>query len=321
MTKRVLVFGGTGFIGSKVCAHLANTGWAEPVAVSRNSNRGFEGEYTHLTCNLSDEKSVMSVLKDADAIVNCTTGNASSIIANSKVLAACLVNSNKQLIHLSSQAVYGSAQGTVTEDDSLLGDLDPYSHAKAHAEEILSTNSNTIFLRPGIVYGPGGNQWTTAIGHLLKAKRLGDLGSHGDGVCNLVYVDDVAEAVTSALKLDVNNPCAFNLSNVESFTWNDYLCEYALALNAVPIKRVGDLRLKLESKVFSFTLKAVEKIIGTYNFQRLSLPYAIRPSFISLCQQNLALDSSRATKDLNINWTENKIGIKKSADWFNQLFK
>ena len=35
MKGRVIVFGGSGFIGTAVCAHLANVGF-EPLIVSRN---------------------------------------------------------------------------------------------------------------------------------------------------------------------------------------------------------------------------------------------------------------------------------------------
>ena len=58
---------------------------------------------------------------------------------------------------------------------------------------------DAVILRPTCVFGPGSTQWTTRIARLLKARRIGDLGSAGDGGCNLAFIDDVVAAVLAAL--------------------------------------------------------------------------------------------------------------------------
>src|SRR5207244_6938307 len=133
-------------------------------------------------------------------------------------------------VHLSTMAVYGSGPGNVTETSPFSDDLGPYAQAKIAVEMLAQQYANVICLRPGIVYGPGSSWWSDRIARLLMAKRLGNLGADGDGICNLIYVDDVAQAVLAALQSKNVEDRIFNLANSVPITWNDYFKAYANAL-------------------------------------------------------------------------------------------
>jgi uncharacterized protein YbjT (DUF2867 family) len=72
---RVLGLGGTGFIGSRLCALLQGSGWATPVSASaRRLATGVESVRVD-TC---DRAALRSALRGVDAVVNCVAGGADS---------------------------------------------------------------------------------------------------------------------------------------------------------------------------------------------------------------------------------------------------
>jgi nucleoside-diphosphate-sugar epimerase len=158
-----------------------------------------------------------------------------------------------------------------------------------------------VVLRLGVEYGVDSPHWSQRIARLLRQRRIGDLGAAGDGYCNLVHVEDVALAVERALSVpDAHG--AFNLAMPEPPTWNEYLLRFALALRAVPLRRIGRRRLSLESKVLAPPLKVIEILA-----QRLRVParFAVPPISGSLAQvfgHEIRLDSHRATQVLGMTW-------------------
>ncbi len=319
MTLRVLVLGGTGFIGRKVCTALMATDWATPIAASRHA-ANTTLPYAHVVCDATDAESVRRATGYADAIVDCMIGDADAMIANAKVTVEAAKERNLRVVYLSSMAAYGSATGLIDESAPLLGDLDDYARAKASAEQILASHANRVVLRPGIVYGPGSARWSVMIGNLLRMHRLGDLGANGDGICNLVHVDDVVAAIVASLDPHLATPQAFNLGGHQPITWNDFFIRYGMALGATPVPRIGNRRLKLETKLAAIPLKVLEKALGNTRARALGIPDAIPPSFMRLCRQELTLDTRKASNELGIAWTELNAGLDQTAAWFIRTF-
>jgi nucleoside-diphosphate-sugar epimerase len=213
-------------------------------------------------------------------------------------------------------AVYGSATGTVTESSPFSDDLGPYAEAKIAAELFAKQHPNVICLRPGIVYGPGSNWWSDRIARLLVAGRLGNLGAHGAGTCNLVYVDDVAKAALSALQLQDGNDRAFNLANREAISWNNYFAAYANALSLKQVASISSSRLWAELNVLAVPYKLAELVENKHVIKSWHPAPAIRPWLIKLCGHHIVLDSSRATQVLALQWTPLESGLATSAHWF-----
>jgi nucleoside-diphosphate-sugar epimerase len=198
----------------------------------------------------------------------------------------------------------------------LRGDLDPYSRSKADAEQILGVYPNRVVLRPGIVYGPGSAWWSDRIARLLVAKRLGDLGRNGDGICNLVFVDDVAQAVVRALEVREIAGEAFNLSLPDAPTWNGYFTAYARSLGATPIKRISPQRLAVELKVLAPLLKLGEMAGRIGPLRKWQPAPAIRPWLTTLCRHEIRMSVERADSRLGMRWTPLEQGLETTARWF-----
>lgn len=316
MKQRILVLGAGGFIGSRVLHALTQSSWAEPIAGRRSGTS--IGNAESLRVDACNATSLATALSQCDAVVNCVAGSAESIIANAKALKDSLGADARspRLVHLSSLAAYGSARGDVDEDAPLLGDLDSYSHAKAEAERILGAYPNRVILRPGIVYGPKSIWWSDRIARLLMARRLGNLGSNGNGICNLVYVDDVATAVVNALQSSSSSGKAFNLSLPDSPTWNGYFTAYATALNALPVRRISPSRLTVELKIKAPVLKVAEIASRAGPFKAWHPAPPIRPWLTTLCRHEIRMRVSRAETQLGMRWLPLTSGLQQAAEWF-----
>jgi len=314
MMRRVLVLGASGFIGRRVIATLAATDGITPVAgVHRASLHASSIE--SLPVDACNEESLLGALSGMDAVVNCVAGSPATIAANALALraAAGRSKSSPHIIHLSSMAVYGSATGEIDENTELNGDLGPYSEAKITAETALSAYPRTTLLRPGCVYGPGSAQWSERIARLLLTRRVGDLGADGDGICNLIHVDDVATAILTALHTTASEGQAFNLVAPAAPTWNDYFLQYARALGAVPIARVSHRRMLLETRLFAPPLKVAELGLSRLKLHALRAPPPIPPSLLRLFQQEIKLKWQKAEQILRMQWTPLNEGLSAAA--------
>ena len=75
--KTAAVFGGTGFIGRYIVRELARAGYVVKV-VSRVPERAFflkpygtVGQIVPMACNFNDPKSIETVIRGSDVVINC----------------------------------------------------------------------------------------------------------------------------------------------------------------------------------------------------------------------------------------------------------
>ncbi|MDP9014198.1 MAG: SDR family oxidoreductase [Pseudomonadota bacterium] len=299
MKARILVLGADHGIGARIIAALESSEWATPV-----------------TCDvpqLSPE-----ALGQADGIVNCTGGNAASIRACARAIFSLLGRASAQLriVHLSSMTIYGAADGDVAETAEPSGDLGAYAAAHLEAERLARDYAQSVILRPGCEYGPGCRQWSERVARWLIERRMGDLGSAGDGRCNLLYVDDLVAAVIASLKLPDIAGQVFNLAMSSPPTWNQYFELFAGALGATPVARIGRQRLMLETKLLAAPLKVLEILAQRLRVARPLIPPPIPPSVATLCRRHLRLDVTKAEAAFGIQWTPLDQGVQMAAAAF-----
>jgi nucleoside-diphosphate-sugar epimerase len=315
MKQRILVLGAGGFIGRRVIESLAADPTTQAVAaIHRSRPPAFPPAVEVITLDAANGDDLQDVLGKFSAVVNCVAGGERSIVGGARALAAIagMRGDTLQVVHLSSLAVYGNATGTVDESAPLRGDLDDYSAAKVAAEIALGGLRSVVILRPGIVYGPGSTLWSRFIGRLLIAGRLRDLGTAGDGICNLIYIDDVVTAIRRCLTMPAAAG-AFNLAASHPPTWNEYFRRYAAALQAAPVPPMSRMRLAVETRIISPALKIAELFAGA---RAQDLPPAIRPWLLARCRHQLTMDAGRAENTLHMSWRPLDAGMQATAKWF-----
>ncbi|WP_028205855.1 NAD-dependent epimerase/dehydratase family protein [Paraburkholderia nodosa] len=306
MKARILVLGATGFVGRHLVKALNSTEWAEPVAASRRQASGLR------RVDAADPASLAAALADVDGVVNCVAGAPATIVANARALAAALEARGAPLpvVHFSSMAVYGAAEGRIDEA-AVLDAASPYGQAKVESERLLASLPALTILRPGCIYGGGSPQWSARIAQLLRTRRLGDLGAAGDGCSNLVHIDDVVQAALAALRTPASGAQAYNLAMAQAPRWNEYFVAYARILGATPVERIGARRLALETKVWAPALKIAE--IAGRKLGGVKVPPPLPPSLARLWRQDIRLDARRAEKAFDMAWTPWRVALQAEA--------
>ena len=298
--QRVLVLGSEHFVVARVMEALSATDWATPVP--------FSGP----PASLSEAH-----LAGIHSVFNGTLGRPDPIHAQAQALYGALERTDDGIraVHLSSMTVYGSRTGEVVETAALRSDLGAYGAAQVAAESLAARYPRSVILRPGCEYGPDCPQWSERIARLLCAHRLGDLGAAGDGVCNLLFVDDLVEAILKSLNTPGIDGACFNLAMRSPPTWNEYFTRFARALGAVPVSRIGARRLKIEARLVAPPLKILEMMQRRLG-RASAIPPAITPSLLNLCSQNITLLSRRAEEALELAWTPLHEGLQRAAAAF-----
>lgn len=342
---RVLVLGGSGFIGGRVLHHLDAAGHQLTVLSRRPGARDVADRgWRQLQGDCRDARMLAAALDDCGAVVNCVAGDFETIRNGASALVeASRTAGRPAIVHMSSMTVYGGQRGHVDETASPDPQVNWYGRAKQLAEQEMqgyaAAGGSACILRPGCVYGAGSPQWVRRIAHWLRQRRVGDLGSSGDGWSNLVHVDDVAAAVTAAVTMadaaadqaagratitsaqrTGSAPAIFNLAAPDSPRWNRYLIDLGIAIGATPVARIGPKRLALESRLVGPPLKLAERLTQRFAGGGTTLPLeGIPPSLLRLFAQTIRLDSTAATRELGIQWTPFEQGLAESARWFNKL--
>jgi nucleoside-diphosphate-sugar epimerase len=319
LLNRIVVLGASGFIGRRVVEKLSSNDSVKVVAASRHAAAQFSDPRVEgLNLDASDPAALRSALAGAHAVVNCIAGDPMMLVSVSRQLftAAAAMSPCPRVINLGSLAAYGSGTGLVDESAELLGNLDAYSAAKAESDRLAQQYDFAVTLRPGIVYGPGSPWWSDRIARLLVSGRLGDLGARGSGICNLVYVDDVAAAVMQALTLSELPDRAFNLSSSGAMTWNEYFSRYAAALSALPVRKISKLRLTVEDTLIGPPLKLLELALRKPAWARWNPLPPVRPWLLEICARSIQMDARRAERVLGMRWTPLDIGLDATAKWF-----
>ena len=246
--KRVLVTGGTGFVGSHLVEALAEKGASVVVPFRSLDPRSYFstqklGDRVVLAAaDLKDFPRVWDIITKYDieyifhlgaqAIVTTAYHNPretieSNVLGTTNILeAARLYGRIKGIIVASSDKAYGKSTKPYVESNPLRGDH-PYEVSKAATDLIASAYFKTygtpvVITRFGNIYGEGDLNFTRIIPGALKAiitDTTLEIRSDGTFVRDYVYVKDVISAYLFLLhNLDRVKGEAFNISCDQSFS-------------------------------------------------------------------------------------------------------
>jgi len=235
---KILVTGAGGFIGGHIVEILHLTGSRDVVAgIRRWSSCARIGRFPVATIkvDLLSEAEVRRALEGVDCVIHCAQGSRGVIVqGTANLLEAALEKGIERIVHLSSIAVYGNASGEVSESFPYEYTGSEYGDAKIDAEKICFSFCKRglpiVILRPSLVYGPYGTDWTLNILRKLAAGSLRGVGSKGEGRCNLLFVHDLFRAILRALTSRTAIGEAFNINGPEVITWNDYFSRFSRGL-------------------------------------------------------------------------------------------
>jgi nucleoside-diphosphate-sugar epimerase len=240
----ILVIGAGGFIGGWVTETLYTAGATNVCAAVRRPN---DHRLAHLPvktafCDILDPGSLDAAMAGADIIINCVrdqTGNGATVEGTRRILECAAAHRVRRLIQLSSVAVYGDARGLITEETLPTSGVNQYGTEKRKAEELCCAASGShlsvAILRPSLVYGPFGEEWTARYIRGILSGRLKRLGTAGAGEANLIYAGDLARFAVHLATTDIPTYSIYNANGGDIRTFDQYFDCLSRALGRGPL--------------------------------------------------------------------------------------
>ena len=242
-SKKVLVTGATGFLGSTLCYYLKNKGFYV-IATGRNKQKGNELKaqgFEFIQADLSKDK-LEDKFSNMDFVVHCAALSSpwgkysdfysANILATKNIAEFCLTNKIR-LIHISSPSIYFEFKDKFDikeEDDNCPSKkINYYAQTKYLAEKLIDEYYHkglpVITLRPRAIFGIGD---TTLIPRLLRANntKFIPVVRKEDIKIDITHVENVCEAIYLALTCDdkfLGNK--YNVTNDEPIMLNAFLRE------------------------------------------------------------------------------------------------
>jgi len=281
MMNRILVTGGSGFLGQRLLYLLSKkdvlirSTYLNTIPTQKK-NPSIDVEWRRY--NVLDNSDVGDLLKDVDVVIHLagmahtkkndeqTTIKFKEVNANGTELLArkAAINKVKQFIYISSIKVNGQSTSGINtpeifrENDSI-NTTDPYAASKYSGECKLidvcnNTNMKYTIFRPTLIFGPG------VKANFLNLIKLVDVGvplpfSKVDNCRSMIYVDNLCDAIYTSIKHDNAENKLFLIKDVDVSTAK-LIRSLALVLNKSP-------------RLFSFPVSILRKLCVLFGNEML----------------------------------------------------
>ena len=234
-SRRVTVFGGTGFLGRRIVRHLLDANLAVRIA-SRHPDialslfsRDVSGiEFVHADVN--DDGSVARAVAGAWAVVNAV----SLYVERGKcTFHSVHVDAAKRIAMLARQAG-AEALVHISGIGADAGSTSPYIRSRGEGETaVLDAFPSTKLVRPAVMFGPGDGFLAPLLATL---RRLPVFPMFGSGSTRLqpVYVEDVAEAIVRILLAPAASQL-YELGGPRVYTYQELLRAIAVSAGTRPL--------------------------------------------------------------------------------------
>ncbi|MFO0675190.1 MAG: SDR family NAD(P)-dependent oxidoreductase [Polyangiaceae bacterium] len=327
---KILVTGGSGFLGSHVVEQLVREGHDVRVLVRKSSNRKFleslggegkAGKVEFAYGSVEDAASVDAAVTGVEAIVHSaglvkartldefTTVNVEgtkNLLEAAKKYAKGL----KRFVHVSSlEAIGPSEDGAPLLSNHPPNPVTHYGRSKLAAERAVIAAKDELpvtIVRPTGIYGPRDVEMFSVFQSVQRGV-LPLIGS-GDNTMTLVYGADAAEACIRAIFADVPSGSAYFVDDGTVYTWKDAVLDVERAIGKRAFLRKG-LPLSVLSVVALGSELAGKITKKAVMLNRDKLNMLAKPHWVS--------SSVDTRRDLGwspkVGWAE---GCKMSVKWY-----
>jgi len=207
MHRKVVVFGGNGFIGSYVVEELINNGY-EVVSADLNSSKYVDDKFFK-KCDILDAKAVDELVQDSDivynfagfanlddAIANPVKALELNVMGNLNILEACKKYHVKRF-------VYASSAYAMSDKGSFYG-ISKLTSEKLTEEYYKKFGLEFTIVRYGSVYGERDYHNNYIYNLLKKSIETSEINHSGDGeeIREYIHAADVAKLAVDIIKSD-----------------------------------------------------------------------------------------------------------------------
>lgn len=257
--RRVLVTGGSGFLGSHVAAGLARHGWE----VSVLDVVPPKGDFQFHRGDLGSLPSVVAAMAEVDAVCHLAAvgdvylafekpylAASLNVVGTANVMEAALQKKGVKVIYASTWEVYGHPDYQPVDEDHPCRPDHPYNVTKLGGEQMVMCYAAlkgvpAVSLRLGTAYGTGmrpNSVFSIFINKAMAGEAITVKGS-GHQFRQFTHASDIADAFALALESPISGE-AFNIVASEKISIRR-LTELVTARMPVPVRyeegRAGDI--------------------------------------------------------------------------------
>lgn len=271
---RILITGASGFLGGRINEIVKLAGYGTPIPTIRNWTRAARLARLPVDirlCDMLKPETIDEALQDVDVVVHCAKVDTQESIVNGtrNLLQGCVKNQVRRFVHISTAEVYGpDVTGVVTEEHPTPTTGRPYGDYKIEAESVVAEFSSqgleTAILRPSLIHGPYSNSWSINLVKRLQSGKWGRFDEHGEGIANLIYVDDLVQAIMLCAAHPDAAGQTFNVNGMEKVTWNQYFDLLNSGLQRPPLKDISATKSKWRTRMMGMIGSASDLILDRF---------------------------------------------------------
>lgn len=302
MNKRIVIFGGLGFLGSKLSNKLSKIG-LDVVVVDKVENKDILNKnikYIKLDLTKNSFENFLDI-KKKDIFINLASRQYHNKIpyfgrqnwfdelnlhVSNKTIQLAINKEITGYIFFSTDMVYGIPQSNNITEKQITNPIGEYGKSKLKAElNLLKISKNKIPLtifRPRLITGPGRLGILKKLFNLIYNSNIVPLIGNGNNCYQMVSVDDCISAIISSIENEIPNEI-FNLASKEKIKVKNLIKNLIIHANS-------------NSKVFPLNAQITQNIL------RISEIFGFNIMFkeqYKIADKDIFLDITKATRLLN----------------------